>query len=152
MILPNITQRHTAGFTLVETLIVVVILSILAALGYPSYIQYVVRSHRQAARAALYQVADRQEQFFLDNKRYADSLEELNWPDEVMGIDQDGQWTANDDDDRTYQITLDDTSATTYTVEAAPQLVQAERDTDCGTLELTHTNERDQSGAGENCW
>ena len=146
--------RHIAGFTLVETMIVVVILSILAAIGYPSYIEYVVRSHRQAARAALYQVADRQEQFFSDNKRYAATLDELNYAAEVIGLDQDGQFTAADSDDRTYRVTLDadDASDTTYTVQSIPDLVQAERDTDCGTLSLTHTGERDQTGAAENCW
>jgi type IV pilus assembly protein PilE len=154
MILHSTTHRRTAGFTLVETMIVVVILAIIAAVGYPTYIEYVVRSHRQAARAALYQVADRQEQFFLDNKRYAATLDELNYADEVIGLDQDGQFTAADDAGRTYRVTLDgdEASDTTYTVQAIPDLVQAERDTDCGTLSLTHTGERDQTGDGANCW
>jgi type IV pilus assembly protein PilE len=134
--------------------VVVAIISILAAVGYPSYIEYVVRSHRQAARAALLQVADRQEQFFLDNKRYAETLDELNYGDATLGLDADGQFTAADDDDRTYRITLDgdDASDTTYTVLAIPDLAQAERDTACGTLSLSHAGERQQTGAGENCW
>ncbi len=144
----------SSGFTLVEMVVVVAIISILAAVGYPSYIEYVVRSHRQAARAALLQVADRQEQFFLDNKRYAETLDELNYGDATLGLDADGQFTAADDDDRTYRITLDgdDASDTTYTVLAIPDLAQAERDTACGTLSLSHAGERQQTGAGENCW
>lgn len=150
----RIARRRSAGFTLIETMIVVVILAIIAAVGYPSYIEYVVRSHRQAARAALYQVADRQEQFFSDNKRYAATLDELNYAAEVIGLDQDGQFTAADDEQRTYRITLDadEASDTTYTVQAIPDLVQAERDADCGTLSLTHTGERGQTGDGTNCW
>lgn len=140
------------GFTLTEMLIVVAILGIIAAVGYPSYIDYVVRSHRQAARSALMQIADRQEQFFSDNKRYADSLTDLNFAGEVIGMDHDGQWTGVDDDRRTYLVTLDDASDTTYTVQAVPQLVQAARDTDCATLELTHTGERTQTGSGDGCW
>jgi type IV pilus assembly protein PilE len=147
-----IRRSDAAGFTLVEMLIVVMILGVIAAVGYPSYVEYVTRSHRQAARAALYQVADRQEQFFTDNKRYADTLSELNYAADTIGVDREGQWTSDSADDRTYVVTLDDTSATTYTVQAAPQLVQAERDTDCGTLGLTHTGERSQAGDGDRCW
>jgi type IV pilus assembly protein PilE len=150
----DFSARHHDGFTLIEILIVVAILSIVAAVGYPSYVDYVVRGHRQAARAALVQIADRQEQYFADNKRYAETLADLNFDADTMGLDPDGQFAAADADARTYRLTLvaADASDTTYTVQAIPDLVQAERDTDCGTLSLTHTGERDQTGAGENCW
>src|SRR5690606_13347971 len=72
-------RRSVAGFTLVELLIVVVIIGILAAIGYPSYLQYVTRTKRTTAKSVLMQVADRQEQYFSDNKQYADTMAELGY-------------------------------------------------------------------------
>lgn len=140
------------GFTLVEMMVVVVILALLASIGYPTYLQYVVRSNRQAARAAIYALADRQEQFFGDNKQYADGLVTLGYDDDTISIGRDGQWTGNDDADRTYSLTIIDADATSYTIEAQPEGVQAERDGDCGTLSLTSGGERSQTGGGNGCW
>jgi type IV pilus assembly protein PilE len=49
-----------AGFTLIEVLIVVGIVSLLAANGYPSYLQYVTRTKRTPSKTVLVQEADRQ--------------------------------------------------------------------------------------------
>ena len=49
------------GVTLIELMITVVIVAILAAIAYPSYTQYVLRSHRTAAKTALHDMASRQE-------------------------------------------------------------------------------------------
>ena len=145
--------RVNAGFTLVELLITVVIIAILAAVGYPSYIDFVVRGHRQAARSALYRLADRQEQFYLDNKRYAADLAELlNTAEDSLGLYRDGQFVAADAGDRTYVVTMEDADDISYTLSADPQLIQAERDTDCGKLSLTSTGDQQQEGAGTRCW
>ena len=45
------------GFTLIEMMIVVVVISILAAVAYPSYTEYVRRGYRAEARAGLLQAA-----------------------------------------------------------------------------------------------
>lgn len=140
------------GFSLVELMIVVTIVAILAAVGYPSYTDYVTRSHRQAGKNWLYTIADRQEQFFQDNKRYADDLTELGFGSDPLYLDDDGQWTDVADPDRKYALDLVDTSATTYTVQATPLLKQAEHDTLCQVLTLSHLGEQGQSGEGENCW
>ena len=66
--------RSQRGITLLELMIVVVIIAIIASIGYPSYMRYVVNTKRTAATSTLLQVADRQQQFFMDNKRFAADL------------------------------------------------------------------------------
>ena len=148
----RVVTRRQSGMTLIEILIVVVIITILAAVGYPSYGTYITRANRQAAKNVIYRVADLQEQFFLDNRAYAADLTAFGFAAATIGLDDKGQLTTSGAADRRYTVTMTNNTATTYTVEAAPALLQAQRDTECGTLSLTHTGERDQTGAGTNCW
>lgn len=57
------TARASKGFTLVELMIVVVIVAILAAIGIPSYQDYVVRNARVEMQSHLLQLASNIERF-----------------------------------------------------------------------------------------
>ena len=67
------------GVTLIELMIVIVILAVIASFAYPSYMNYVVDTKRTAAASILLQVADRQQQFFMDNKRFTNDLTNLGF-------------------------------------------------------------------------
>jgi len=49
-----------------------VVLSILAAIALPSYRQYVIRGKRSAAQSLMMDIANREQQFFIANRAYAD--------------------------------------------------------------------------------
>ena len=60
------------GFTLIELMIAVAIVAILAAIALPSYSSYVVRAKRSAAQSQMMDIANREQQFLLADRSYAD--------------------------------------------------------------------------------
>jgi len=72
-------RKYMKGVTLMELMIVVVIISILTAIAYPSYRQYVARAKRNEAKAGLLQIATLQERFYLQNNTYTTDLTNLGF-------------------------------------------------------------------------
>jgi type IV pilus assembly protein PilE len=70
------TGQRTAfarGFSLIELMVAVVIVGILAAVAIPSYKQYLIRGNRTAAKAAILDLASREQQHLLTSRSYADT-------------------------------------------------------------------------------
>lgn len=86
-------MRKQAGFTLMELLIVIAIISILASIGYSSYSGYMVEARRGEAVSSLLEISQMQEKYYLDNNQYAADRG-------TLGIEQD---TSGGN----YQITID---------------------------------------------
>ena len=82
-----VCMRRPRGLTLIELMITVVIIGILAAVAYPSYMDYVRRGNRSAAQTYMMTIANRQEQYLLTNRSYAATAAALNLaqPPETAG-------------------------------------------------------------------
>lgn len=145
-------RSRQRGVTLIELMVVLVIVAILAAIAYPSYTQYTARAKRSAAQSMLLQLADRQQQYFMDNKRYAAALTDLGYASNPIAIGPEGEVIATGDDSRIYQVEINAATPTTYTLQAVPQLGQAKMDSDCGTLTYDQTGAKGANGSVADCW
>lgn len=70
--------RAARGFTLIEMLVTVVIVGILTAIAVPSYQTYLKRGRRATAQAFLMDIAQKEQEYLLDNRSYAPDLATLN--------------------------------------------------------------------------
>jgi type IV pilus assembly protein PilE len=124
-----------AGFTLIELMIAVAIVAILTAVAYPSYTSHLRKSHRADAQNLLMALSSRQQQYLLDTRNYADTIDKLQVP-----------VPSNVSAHYTVTLALGAGAAPTFTLTAAP--VGAQAADKCGTLTLDNTGTKVPSG----CW
>ena len=72
-------RKHMSGITLIELMIVVVVVSILAAIAFPNYQEFTARAKRNEAKAALLRLAINQERFYLNNNSFTLVLADLGF-------------------------------------------------------------------------
>jgi len=72
--------NNSAGFTLIELMVVVAIVAILAAIAYPSYQDSVRKGRRKDAESYMMNLAQLQQQYFTDNRSYASNPNSLSSP------------------------------------------------------------------------
>jgi type IV pilus assembly protein PilE len=85
-------HNYMRGITLIELMIVVVIVSILAALAYPNYQEFTARAKRNEARAALLRLATNQERFYLNNNTFTQDLTQLGFGTSPTWITETGYY------------------------------------------------------------
>ncbi len=114
------TRRRQHGVTLIELMIVAAIIAILSAFAYPAYQEYVIRAKRTVAQNTLLQVADRQQQFFMDNKQFADDMTDLGYAADPYVVGDDGVSTVAGDAGAVYSLSFSNVTATTWTATSSP--------------------------------
>jgi type IV pilus assembly protein PilE len=63
--------KKSRGFTLIELMIALAIVGILAAVAFPSYKNHIKKGARVSAEASVMDIANRQQQYLLNNRIYA---------------------------------------------------------------------------------
>lgn len=67
----NMTRQAQRGFTLIELIIAIAIVSILTAIAIPAYTDYVIRGQLVDGANGLAAMRTQMEQYFQDNRTYA---------------------------------------------------------------------------------
>lgn len=73
----TVTTRNQKGFTLIEMMIVLAIMSILATIATPNMQRYIVRAREASLRETLFVFRDVIDQHYSDQGKYPGSLQEL---------------------------------------------------------------------------
>lgn len=119
------------GFTLIEMMVVVLIIGILSAVAFPSYVSYVQKSRRFDVQALMYKLAAEMEREYTVANTYANksfSEEELFHP--------------------YYKVEISAQTSQAYTIQAVPEGTQD--DDECKTMTLAHTGANTAETTG--CW
>ena len=132
--------RHIRGVTLLELMIVTVIIGIMASIAYPNYREFVARAKRNEAKAALLQIAQNQERFYLQNNTYTADLTQLAFPVACPFITDTGS----------YSICVTAADANDFTAVATYQNADAEAGK-CMTFNIDGRGGK-TSAPDTNCW
>lgn len=135
-----------SGLTLIELMLVVAVLTILTAIGYPLYTEQVQKARRTDARNALHQIALAQERFFTVNGAYADTLDKLELPAVLQtGGSLEGHYDIS--------ISLPDNNLA-FLITATPDTDSGQTDDGyCTEFRLDQTGLQDANGTEtDKCW
>ncbi|WDE14613.1 prepilin-type N-terminal cleavage/methylation domain-containing protein [Thalassomonas haliotis] len=133
-------SRKYKGLTLIEVLITMAIITILAAVVYPAYVDVTGRSNRSEAQRELSRLAFLQEQFFTDNRTYTADMTDLGAPADPY-ITESGNYSI----DATVGA-----GGTSFDLKATAKGNQASIDAGCITLSIDEALVK--TASSESCW
>ena len=131
--------KKTRGFTLIELMIVVAVLSIIVAIGYPSYLEHVKKSRRAEGMGQLLELADRMERSYSDRGTYPTNISE------VYVATTDGGY---------YTLSIITANNVSFEVRATPTSLGNQDDDKCEAFTLTSLGQKSvtNSSLTDHCW
>ncbi len=134
------------GFTLIETMMVLVVVAILVGIAVPAYQNSLNKGRRSDAKSALMDVANRQESHMLDRNTYTTDMTQLGFTNDPM-VSEEGFYTVDAE-------ACTDGISRCYVLTARPVIPGAQDgDTRCTTLVVDSNGVRTATGsAPAECW
>lgn len=145
-------MTRSPGFTLIELMVVLIIVSVLAALAYPGYADYVTKARRAEGQVALINAMQQQEEHRAIHHTYvafssAAPVEGLPW------------WSGSSASGSAYELEAracpERELRDCVQISARPGTAKVDarhRDPECGTLTLASTGEQGAGGTSRRCW
>jgi prepilin-type N-terminal cleavage/methylation domain len=147
--------RTTRGFTLIEVMVVVAIIGLLAAIGYPAYTEQMRKTRRADAAGALAGLAGALERHAIETGGYLGAVRTnvgSSTVTDVPAIFSDK--SPIDGSERHYDLKISDATRSTFLIKAVPSGGQAADP--CGTLTLNQRGDRGLEGSQgksvNDCW
>ena len=134
-------MRKTRGITLIELMIVLAVLAIVVAVGYPSYMDQVKKSRRAEGMGQLLELADRMERAYSDQGTYP-----------AKGSVSDVYVATTDNG--FYTLSIVTANNVSFTVSAAPTSHGGQNTDKCKTFTLTSLGQKSvtDSALNDYCW
>ncbi|MGU9957325.1 MAG: type IV pilin protein [Arenicellales bacterium WSBS_2016_MAG_OTU3] len=139
------TFRASAGFTLIELIIAIAVVSILTAIAYPNYVGFIQKARRVDAQAEMVRLMNQQEVYYNANQTYTTT------PDDIKLTDI-----------KHYRLSFAECIESTVqncvaiTAEPLPESTQR-KDTDCKHMTLASNGRRSATNTSDvdstdKCW
>ena len=146
-------MRRHSGFTLLELLITLTVITVLGMIAVTSYSKYTIRAYRTDAKSALVRLAQQEEKYYSVNRKYllesndTDAVKKLGFPEKTSERGY-------------YRLSIESNPGGTgyllvaKAIEGEPQY---SRDTDCRKFTLDHTGkelafDEDNKVTTNVCW
>lgn len=139
-------SARTAGFTLVELMVSIVVATILITIAVPSYTNQIRKSRRSDARAAVLDLAQREERYMSTNSSYTTTPLNLGYGGATFPVTlADNYYTLN-----VAVVVATATTPASYTVTATAINAQ-QKDTSCATFSVDSQGNQTSTTA-TTCW
>lgn len=122
------------GFSFIELLFVITIISIISLIAYPNFNNYIIRAHRSDGQTALLDLSIRMENYYAENNSYKKAtIGEGNGYDVLAN---------NLSPEGFYILSITNATDSTYDLKATPFKSQAKGDYLCQSLTLSNTGNK----------
>lgn len=145
----------SAGFTLIELMVVVVIGAVLVTIAVPAYTSQVRKSRRTEARTALLDLASREERFMSTNMTYTNIPSDLGYSGSAFPITVGSSYYSLA---APVIVAAGANAPATFTVSATPVSGSGQdKDTICASFKVDSTGKQSSTDSGgadstATCW